>query len=81
LQPIRGIRTLKERADEIPFDSSRKYMAVLTEDGTIYTKGAPERITEMCSHEAGDEKNVEIDRERLMAIEIEKYLMRRWKHE
>lgn len=63
-----GIRTPKGRLDEIPFDSSRKYMAVLTEDGTIYAKGAPERIIEMCSQEAGEEKNVEIDRESLMEI-------------
>ena len=63
-----GIWRQKGRVDEIPFDSSRKYMAVLTEDGTIYAKGAPERIVEMCSHEAGDVEKMGIDREKLLSI-------------
>ena len=50
--------------DEIPFDSRKKYMAILTADGMIYVKGSPERIIEMCSHELRDEP-MEIDRERL----------------
>jgi calcium-translocating P-type ATPase len=40
------------RIKEIPFDSSTKYMAVLTEkDGEriIFAKGAPEVLVEMCS--------------------------------
>lgn len=44
------------RLDEIPFDSERFYMAVLTKSSdakkaTIWVKGAPERILEMCKTE------------------------------
>lgn len=59
-----GIVRRAERMDEIPFDSRKKYMAILTADGMIYVKGSPERIIEMCSHELRDEP-MEIDRERL----------------
>jgi calcium-translocating P-type ATPase len=44
------------RLMEIPFDSSSKYMAVLTKEGErrlIYVKGAPEVILGMCSGESG----------------------------
>ncbi len=40
------------RIEEIPFDSSVKYMAVLVDIGEqriIFTKGAPEVVVEMCS--------------------------------
>src|SRR4029078_952864 len=40
---------------EIPFDSNRKAMSVIVSDAdgneTIYTKGAPEVVLGMCSHE------------------------------
>jgi calcium-translocating P-type ATPase len=48
------------RIEEIPFDSSTKYMAVLTElDGerVIFAKGAPEVLVEMCSSGLDDEGN------------------------
>lgn len=36
--------------DEIPFDSSRKMMTVLTSDGKIYSKGAPDVLLTKCTH-------------------------------
>jgi Ca2+-transporting ATPase len=42
-----------KRVFEVPFDSNRKMMSVVTQDekGLLcYTKGAPERIIEKCSH-------------------------------
>lgn len=41
-----------QRLEEIPFDSSSKYMAVLVDSRgrrTVYVKGAPEVIVQMCS--------------------------------
>jgi P-type Ca2+ transporter type 2C len=42
------------RLDQLPFSSEHRYMAVLhpSEDGTAtaFIKGAPERLTEFCSH-------------------------------
>lgn len=61
-----GIIDQKGRIDEIPFDSSRKYMAVLTDDGMIYVKGSPERVIEMCNYETTFDGIVPIERERLM---------------
>ncbi|MCE8006979.1 MAG: HAD-IC family P-type ATPase [Aestuariivita sp.] len=44
------------RIDELPFDSVQKFNAVLNEslDGNrvIHVKGAPERVLQMCAHEA-----------------------------
>jgi len=48
------------RIEEIPFDSSTKYMAVLTEkDGerVIFAKGAPEVLVEMCSSGLDEQGN------------------------
>ena len=48
------------RVEEIPFDSSSKYMAVLAEmDGEriIFAKGAPEVLVEMCSSGLDEEGN------------------------
>lgn len=45
-----------KRIEEIPFDSSLKYMAVLIEQNGkqfILAKGAPEVISHMCSHSLG----------------------------
>ncbi|MBM3232023.1 cation-translocating P-type ATPase [Candidatus Pacearchaeota archaeon] len=41
------------RVDEIPFDASRKMMSTLHKNGKeflFYTKGAPERVLDKCSH-------------------------------
>ena len=48
------------RIGEIPFDSSTKYMAVITEkDGErfIFAKGAPEVLVEMCSSDLDEQGN------------------------
>lgn len=36
------------RRDAIPFDSRHRFMAVLSEDGVVHVKGAPERVLAMC---------------------------------
>jgi magnesium-transporting ATPase (P-type)/nucleotide-binding universal stress UspA family protein len=45
------------RTDAIPFESEHRLMATLHHDhegrGTIYVKGAPERILEMCDRQSG----------------------------
>ncbi|GAB5467548.1 MAG: cation-transporting P-type ATPase [Rhodospirillales bacterium] len=50
------------RSDSIPFDAEHRFMATLHHDhsgaGTIYLKGAPERVIEMCARQRtsdGDE--------------------------
>ena len=50
----------QHRVEEIPFDSSTKYMAVLTDldgDRYIFVKGAPEIVLEMCSSATDAEGN------------------------
>ncbi|MDI9617549.1 HAD-IC family P-type ATPase [Methanothermobacter sp.] len=61
-----GVRERAGRVDEVPFDSTRKYMAVLTEDGLIQAKGSPEQIIEMCSHELTEKGLKSIEKDRLM---------------
>ncbi|MDQ0313598.1 cation-transporting P-type ATPase [Amorphus orientalis] len=55
------------RLDEIPFDSRHRYMATLNRregyEPTIYVKGAPERLLEMCDSAASPEGPRPIDRE------------------
>jgi Ca2+-transporting ATPase len=56
-----------ERVSEIPFDSQRKAMSVIAlEDGvtTIYTKGAPEIVLALCSHEQAGGERRELNEER-----------------
>jgi P-type Ca2+ transporter type 2C len=47
------------RLDEIPFDSRRFYMAVLTRNpqdkNLLWVKGAPERVLEMCKSQLGQQ--------------------------
>ena len=53
----------RHRADEVPFSSDRKYMAVLLEsDGErqIMAKGAPERILDRCTRIIIDDEPVEL---------------------
>ncbi|MES1189451.1 MAG: calcium-translocating P-type ATPase, PMCA-type [Steroidobacter sp.] len=55
------------RADEIPFDSNRKRMTTLHEDGErgflAITKGAPEVIISLCNHMLVNDGTVTINRE------------------
>ncbi|NGX15181.1 HAD-IC family P-type ATPase [Wenzhouxiangella sp. XN24] len=61
-QQERGARM---RLDAIPFAAERRYMASLNRDpsdgGTIYVKGAPERILEMCRAELRGARIAELD--------------------
>lgn len=55
-----------ERVDQLPFESEHQYMATLdetAEERVIYVKGAPERLLDMCTLQAGPEGEQEIDRE------------------
>lgn len=56
---------------EIPFESDRRYSAVVVEvDGAheVYVKGAPERIIDMCSMMAGPDGPVPIDVEAMRQV-------------
>jgi magnesium-transporting ATPase (P-type) len=59
------------RVDEIPFDSSHRFMATLhhSHDGqaVVYVKGAPERLIDMCRFAAGEMSDYPIERERWIA--------------
>lgn len=48
---------------EIPFDSTRKLMSVVVNDGgvTSYTKGAPERVLAKCSYIKENDKIIELN--------------------
>ncbi len=55
----------RKRIDVIPFESKHKYMATLHgDDGTktIYVKGAPERLLDMCSKQRNGERDEKMDR-------------------
>ncbi len=50
---ISSIKKQITRIDEYPFDSERKRMSVLIKDTNqyyLYTKGAPEKVLEVCTH-------------------------------
>ncbi len=52
-----GITQKLPKLDEIPFESEQQYMATLhtdTEENTIYVKGSPERVLEMCQSQLID---------------------------
>jgi len=59
------------REEEIPFDSSSKYMAVLLREGEqrlILVKGAPEMVIQMCDTELGpDNRSRDLDRAAALA--------------
>ena len=69
-----GIESYYERIREIPFDSSKKYMATLDkskEDQLIHMKGAPEVIIEMCTHYTEGNKILRIndkEKEKILAM-------------
>jgi len=54
---IEAERKSSPRTDEIPFDAEHRFMATLHHDhagtGSLYVKGAPERVLEMCTHQRG----------------------------
>jgi magnesium-transporting ATPase (P-type) len=56
----------RPRLDVLPFESERRFMATLNKnpgDGTtLYVKGAPERVLDMCSHQRTDQGDAPLDR-------------------
>ena len=60
-----NIRTEWLRVDEIPFDAEHRLMATLNRvpcgDRVILIKGAPERLLELCSRQAGEGDPVPLD--------------------
>ena len=50
-----ALRQRWSRTDQIPFDSEHRFMATLHSDragrGTVYVKGAPERVLSMCARQ------------------------------
>ena len=59
-------REAYSRTDAIPFESEHRFMATLNHDpqgeGSIYVKGAPERILEMCDQQAsGRSQTMDVD--------------------
>ena len=72
------IELLPPIIDEFPFDSSRKRMSVITEDGvsrTLHVKGAPEVILERCTRilDGTDERALSPE-DRKTVLEIQKEL-------
>lgn len=62
---------LSQRSDrkrEIPFNSERKRMTVITEDNIAYMKGAPEVVLERCSKVLEDGEEVELTDEKRREI-------------
>ncbi|MDT8441383.1 MAG: cation-transporting P-type ATPase [Desulfuromonadales bacterium] len=55
----------RPRTDIIPFESEHRFMATLHHDHrgekTIYLKGAPERVLQMCSRQRGEDGAEELD--------------------
>ncbi len=64
---IRLVRSERPRTDAIPFESEHRFMATLHHDhaghGTIYLKGAPEKVLALCDshHHAGVEAPLDLD--------------------
>ncbi len=74
------IRAEWKLVDEIPFDSIKKRMTVITEDGerVAFSKGAPESILSISKHILANGKVTELNLERKQ--EIEK-VIKRWADE
>jgi magnesium-transporting ATPase (P-type) len=55
----------RPRTDVIPFESEQRLMASLhhgpDDDGTVFVKGAPERLLEMCAQQADEQGNEPLD--------------------
>lgn len=60
-----NIRAEWGRVDEIPFDAQHRFMATLNHDPygqkVVLVKGAPERLLEMCTMQAGEDGEVPLD--------------------
>lgn len=59
-----GVKGTVVRRDELPFDSDRKCMSVLVEkdnDLVMYTKGAPDKVLDKCTHVFVQGKKVLLD--------------------
>ncbi len=66
------LRDEKQRLDEIPFSSDKKYMATLYPDKQeykVYVKGAPDRILDFCNSYIQDGEVKEIDEDFRRKIE------------
>ena len=72
-EDLEKLSEAERRLHEIPFSSSSKYMAVLTEDRTdgrrrVLVKGAPDRVVDFCTHILDAGKRVPLDDERRKRI-------------
>lgn len=60
-----NIRAEWARVDEIPFDAQHRFMATLNHvpygQKVVLVKGAPERLLEMCTMQAGEDGEVPLD--------------------
>ena len=56
------------RTDEIPFESEHRFMATLHHDhegqATVFLKGAPERVLQMCQNERTEQGEAPLERDR-----------------
>lgn len=64
-----GMEDRSERKRELPFNSDRKRMTVITEDNQAFMKGAPEVVLERCSKILADGKVKEITEEHKQNIQ------------
>uniref|UniRef100_UPI001E3DD4A3 HAD-IC family P-type ATPase n=1 Tax=Microvirga roseola TaxID=2883126 RepID=UPI001E3DD4A3 len=62
-----NVRAEWARVDEIPFDAQNRFMATLNHapfrQKVILVKGAPERVLDMCSQQAGNDGDTALDRD------------------
>ncbi|MEQ8153949.1 MAG: calcium-translocating P-type ATPase, PMCA-type [Clostridiaceae bacterium] len=68
---LKAITENINRVYEIPFDSVRKMMSVIIRENgkeTCYTKGAPERILERCTHIAEDGRIIPLSQTKKRSI-------------
>ena len=65
-QPPDVIRAAEPRIDEIPFDARHRFMATVNGHGdrTIFIKGAPEEVLDLCALERRLDADHPIDRQR-----------------
>lgn len=66
---------IKQKLDEVPFNSERKFMLTLSEvdniNNTLSLKGAPERVFEKCSYVLNKDKEEVLSGEYLLKIKNE----------